>query len=48
MSVRLIFIAAKSKPLEFVGDKGTNHERVYITGKNFGSDPTERAFLQKY
>jgi len=46
--MRLIFIAAKSKPLEFVGEKGTNHECVYITGKNFGSDPTERSFLQKY
>ena len=46
--MRLIVITAKSKRLEFVGDKGTNHECVYITGKNFGSDPTERSFLQKY
>ena len=48
VGMRLIVITAKSKPLEFVGDKGINHECVYITGKNFGSNPTERSFLQEY
>lgn len=29
---------------EVVGDKGTSHQSVYITGKSFGSDPIDRSF----